>query len=399
MHIGIVSPCDFGAFEEYLDNESKNKIIPNKGCAPAVTTLTLALLKAGHKVSIFSNHKIKNEIYLHGECLNIYITKAYDKYPWKYLHGGWFDIHNLKKIIKKNINDVEILHAHWTYEFAKAAGKFVKIVPVVCTIRDWAPIIWGMESLKNKTYWTFRVLLNKKVFLNRTIKFIANSPYIESKVDKTKISLIATIPNPIKSNFIIYTKTENNESFNIVSISQSYDKKKNILKLLLAFQLFRRNNSKVKLQLVGKPFISDNQDMIKLNNRGLLNGVELIGSVNHDEVFKILDNASLMVHPSLEESFGNTLLEAMARRVAIIGGENSGAVPYVLDNGKCGCLTNIESVNDISDSMQKVFDDKNYRKLIVNNATNILTSRYSDTIVMQKHVEVYTEQIKNYLHV
>jgi glycosyltransferase involved in cell wall biosynthesis len=43
---------------------------------------------------------------------------------------------------------------------------------------------------------------------------------------------------------------------------------------------------------------------------------------------------SLFVHPSLEESFGLALVEAMALGVPVLGGRSSGAVPWVVGKGR-----------------------------------------------------------------
>ena len=77
--------------------------------------------------------------------------------------------------------------------------------------------------------------------------------------------------------------------------------------------------------------------------KGLSDGVNFVGPVDPDELIDIYEQVDLMVHPSMEESFGMVLVEAMARKIPVIGGEKSGAVPWVLDNGKAGVLTDIRS--------------------------------------------------------
>ena len=64
-----------------------------------------------------------------------------------------------------------------------------------------------------------------------------------------------------------------------------------------------------------------------------------------------------MIHSALEESFGMTLLEAMAKKTPVIGGKDSGAVPWVLNYGKSGVLTDVKSP-----------------KLIANEAIKLLTN-------------------------
>ena len=130
----------------------------------------------------------------------------------------------------------------------------------------------------------------------------------------------------------------------------------------------------------------------QMYNENLLENVELKGKLPHDAIFKILDNASCLIHPSLQESFGNIFLEAMSRRVPCIGGINSGAVPQVLENGKYGILCDVTKPQSILEAMLKI-DDKDYIMDIVNKSTSYLQNTYSDIIVAKQHIELFQKYI------
>ena len=49
----------------------------------------------------------------------------------------------------------------------------------------------------------------------------------------------------------------------------------------------------------------------------------------------------VLVHPSLEEAFGIAVADAMALGIPVIGGLNSGAVPWLLGEGTCGMLCDV----------------------------------------------------------
>jgi glycosyltransferase involved in cell wall biosynthesis len=125
----------------------------------------------------------------------------------------------------------------------------------------------------------------------------------------------------------------------------------------------------------------------------LLKNVNLLGSIKHDDLIDILDDSSLLVHPSLEETFGNTLIEAMARRLPVLGGENSGAVPYVLNYGKAGFLCNVSDSDDILLKMECVFNDSKGRNELINNASDLIQNKYIDKKVIYLHVELYKKYI------
>jgi len=395
MNIAIISPCDISVFWDYLYEDNRPEDIFKESCAPSVNTLIGAFLKEGHSVTIFTTHLINQDVILNGKHLKIHIIPSFNKYPFNYIFGSWVNAKRVKKRLQNNLENIDILHAHWTYEYAWAAGQFSKNIPVVCSVRDWAPYVWRMVSFKDKINWSFKWILNNVVFNNRRIKFVANSPYTAERI-KNRWDIVAPIiPNPIKSNFI---KTERHVYpglFKIISISQSIDKRKNIEVLLYAFKEFHCKNPLSSLSLVGGAFIDSNEDVKRWGNLGLLIGVKLFGKVRHDRLMNLLDESSLLVHPALEETFGNTLIEAMARRVPVLGGINSGAVPYVLDYGNCGCLCDVSSKDDIVEKIKQIYIDKPYRDLLVSNATNLLLNRYLDIEIIKSHILLYQEVIKN----
>jgi Glycosyltransferase len=396
MHVGIISNCDINAFSYYLDEESRSRIVYRDSIAPAVNTLLLALLKAGVRVSIFTLHPGVENMYLKGEQLSVYVSGGYDAYPGKYLYGTWINANRLRDSIAQNIEGIDILHAHWTYEYAWAAGHFTRRLPVVCTVRDWAPLIWRMVSAKDKITWIAKYFMDMAVFKNPKISFIANSPYTQDKIRKRWSKNCPMIPNSIKESFLRTERVYYPKKLTVVSISQSNDKRKNIKSLLLAFQQVHAKYPESQLLLVGQPFQERDEVIQKWRREGLLTGVQLLGAVNHDSLMDVLDEVSVMVHPSREETFGNILLEAMARRVPIIAGKDAGAVPYVLEHGQSGCLCDVTSPKDIADKLEYVYLNEAYRNQLVNSATSTLINNYLESDIGKKHIDLYEETIAQY---
>ena len=154
MRIGIISMVDISTFLPFFE-EKEDKILLESNCypnaAPAVNTLILSFLKAGHFVRIFTI--ANNSFKIQSQNLEIHTVTAYQKYPWKYLWGVYKNAYSLKVLLKDRLDDLDVLHAHWTYDFAYAASYYSKQIPVICTVRDWASYIWKIESAKNKITW------------------------------------------------------------------------------------------------------------------------------------------------------------------------------------------------------------------------------------------------------
>lgn len=392
MRIGIAFTLDNKTLLPFIPNQYDKDLICNyceNNVAPAVNTLVLSFLKAGHFVRIFT--LARENLIIRTSHLEIYGVKRYDKYPIKYLWGVFDNAHLLRKQMQNHFSDLDILHAHWTYEYAYAASFLTNEIPVFCTVRDIASYIWKIESLKNKITWIFKLYMNNLVFKNNKIHFIANSPYTAATIKRKYNIETPIIPNSIKDSFILKGEHEIPHNFRILCISSTNDKRKNVVTLLKAYQLFKKKYPSTELQIIGVPFVSGNNTIEKWREKGLLDSVELVGAIPHSELFLYIDKCSVFVTPSLEETFGNTLIESIARKVPVIAGEKSGAVPYVLHNGKGGYLCDVSDPLSITNLLEYVYlnPDKAQQKAL--DAFNIMISEYSENVVAKGHLELYSK--------
>lgn len=390
MNIGIASPLDISIFIPYFEDKKAKELIHENSTvsvATAVHTLVLALLEDGHFIKIFTLSK--DSFSVKCDKIEIHGIKRYDSYPIKYVGGNFIDSNKIRKHIKNHLLGLDVIHAHWTYTYAYAVSAYAHQIPVFCTVRDWATYIWKIESTKNKITWSFKVLMNNLVFRNKNIHFIANSPYTASRIKKKYNITTPVIPNPIKDSFLKEDEHKQPSNLELLCVSSSNDKRKNIKTLLHSFQRLVTKYPDANLSLVGSPFTKGNEIMEEWRSEGLLKNVVLVGSINHDELKSYFDKARIFITPSLEETFGNTLLESMARKVPVVAGENSGAIPYVLHHGKAGFLCDVTSVDELAKKIEDVYENNEMTEKIVRDAYNILLSEYLAKDISKKHIQLY----------
>jgi glycosyltransferase involved in cell wall biosynthesis len=101
----------------------------------------------------------------------------------------------------------------------------------------------------------------------------------------------------------------------------------------------------------------------------------------------------LLVHPSLEESFGNTLVEAMAQWTPVVGGEASGAVPWVLDGGKAGLLTDVTEPASLATSIRRILNSKELWLSYSEAGYKRAHSTFQLSQIIDRYIEVYEEMI------
>ncbi len=392
MNIGIVAPCNPFEFKKYFSQKDIPSMNENTS---SVHALVNSFLEAGHSVIVFTrneNNRWENFI---SERIKIY-TVPYMFVPKTSIFKAQI-IWNLKRVIGENISQCDVLHAHWTYEYAIAALKFANIKPVFCTIRDWCPYIMNLPmSLKGQFIWkVIHYRYFKKVVASNNIHLIANSFYTYSKFKELYPNReIPIIPNSIKREFIRKEGYPSSNCKIIVTIANGItDPRKNINNLLKAFNAYRIVNNDAKLIIIG-PYDENNTVITKWKTMGLLENVELTGQISHDNIFGILDRSSMMVHPSYEETFGNVVIEAMARRIPVIGGYKSGAVPYVLEGGISGVLCDVGNSDSIKDAMVSLSDIRKVES-IVDKASLFISKNFSSEVVCEKHLELYSQFLSN----
>ena len=396
MRIGVVINIDTTSVLPYLTKQEDIRLVENyctPNAAPAVNTLIQTFLKVGNFVRVFT--LAKKEFSIVTPKIEIYATTPYNIYPFRYLGGIFITARKLRGVIKDRIEDLDVLHAHWTYEYAYAAAAFDDKLPVFCTVRDFSTYIWKVESLKNKIPWTFKVFMNHLVFKHKKMHFIANSQYTAVTVKRKYEKDIPVIPNSIKSSFIKYGEHISPKKFTILCISSSNDKRKNIVTLLRAFQIFISKYPEAVLLLVGPPFVKS-KTIKNWEKRNLLRQVELIGGIPREQIIEYIDRCSVFVTPSLEETFGNTLLESMVRKVPVIGGAYSGAVPYVLHHGKAGYLCDVSKADSLFRMMEHVFNNPIEANNKAIQAYTIILSESSEEKVCQEHLKLYKQCINKY---
>jgi glycosyltransferase involved in cell wall biosynthesis len=80
---------------------------------------------------------------------------------------------------------------------------------------------------------------------------------------------------------------------------------------------------------------------VNASRRGLHRNIELGGFVSPRELKGKLSKMSILLHPALEESFGMAVAEAMALGLPVVAGVEAGGLPWLLDEGKAGFLTDV----------------------------------------------------------
>ena len=139
--------------------------------------------------------------------------------------------------------------------------------------------------------------------------------------------------------------------------------RKNILNLIKAFSLFKKESeSDVKLLLAGPIFwgLADINKVIQDNQ--LKDDIVFTGRQNDEDLALILGSAMALTFIPYYEGFGIPLIEAMQAQVPIIA-SNATSIPEVC--GDAALLVNPFDVQDIKQAMLHVFASEDIRNGLI----------------------------------
>ena len=148
----------------------------------------------------------------------------------------------------------------------------------------------------------------------------------------------------------------------ILFVSQIYYYK-NVHTLVEAFgKLTQRLNHPYELALIGRIDVRNTADGSYLDGLSALarlyhveDRVKFLGFIAHEALFPFYRGAKLFVQPSLYETFGKTVIEAMACGVPVVGAK-TGATPEVVGEG--GLLFDPYDAEDLCAKMRRLLTEK-----------------------------------------
>jgi glycosyltransferase involved in cell wall biosynthesis len=314
-------------------------------------------LRRGHEVSVVTTiHRLPSPYSWSNDRLSI------DAVPTRRAYLFCLDAFRKERrqmIAALSRRQPDVVHAQWTYEFAHAA--LGSGLPCLVTARDSPRRIYkhapSAYTLYKKCYADW--------LIPRIQQLTAVSPYMRQELLDAYVlkSPPVVIPNGIRPEvFATQELARPSRPFTFTSVA-GWDPRKNPKTLLTGFaELFRRHPD-CRLQVIGRGFEPGGPAAKWATGRGFSAGVLYLGHLSHADVLRQLrDHTDAFVHPTLEESFGSSILEAMSQRLPVIAGLDSGAVPWILDEGRVGMLVDVTSPESLRGGMERVMTDTALRE-------------------------------------
>lgn len=353
---------------------------------PITNGLIRALLGRGHEVVVYALSRDPRDIGTYsGPGLTVEVCPFRERLWW----GADLLARERASLVQAlDRSPCDVVHAHWTYEFAMAA--LASGIPSVVTVRDWGPAVLKQHR---HPYRVARLAMQWHVLRNAPL-LTANSPYTAEKIKKWYRRDVPIVPNGIVVPDQLSPRTIL-ELDVIGSVNNGFGKRKNVQTLLAAFTLLRGSRPHASLRLVGTDYEPGGPASDWARKHDLDRGVEFVGPVRPDEIPAFMRSIDVLVHPSLEESFGMTPVEAIVQGTPVIGGAQSGAVPWVLGDGEAGTLVDVTDPHAICDAILGLPDRPAERDDRRQRALEYVRDHFSLDSVVDRYEDLYREAVAN----
>lgn len=384
--IGMLGPILVSSFRNYLFPNSWRDNLPVGLGGTPVNLLCKELLDRGRKLIVFSlDPSVKEEVILEGPNLRICIG------PFRPNRARDFFAEEINYLISAIMREnPDILHAQWTYEYALAAQA--SGIAHVITAHD-API----NVLRHGfiPYRIARTLMAYAVLL-RAKRVVSVSPYVEKHLRRFMFYRGGqeVIPNGMPATLFEnnYKKNLNKNCVVFACILPGWGGLKNGQAAIEAFSHHRSKHPNNRLVMFGHGHGPGEGAEKWAKSKGWEQGIDFVGNLPYENVMqRLATEVDVLVHPSLEEAQPMVLIEAMALKIPVIGGESSGGVPWTLDSGNAGVLVDVRSIKKISNAMTSLSTDLEIRLDIGLKGYQLAMNRFHMNVVADRYEAIYKE--------
>jgi L-malate glycosyltransferase len=392
LHVGMLGPITVAEYRDHLYPEEWREDLPKGNGGSPVNLLCRELLARGQRVTIFTaDPGAADEVVLNGPLLRICIVplgQPAGRRPARDFFAT--ERRHLVASIRRERPDV--LHAQWTYQFALAAQA--SGLPHLITAHDAPLRILRHELIPYRiahTLMAYRVLA-------RARRVVSVSPYVATHLRRYMLysGEAIVIPNGMPDE-VFDRRPERRATGGPVTyatILSGWTKLKNGRAALEAFARVRSSRGGDRLVMIGTGYQPGGPAEEWARSKGLQRGVEFAGSLSHGDVVARLSNeVDVLVHPSMEEACSMVIVEASALGIPVVGGIRSGAVPWMLDDGRAGVLVDVASAERLAGGMLRLANDADFRWGLGENARRNALERFHIRRVADAYLSQYAQTV------
>ncbi|EDP69675.1 glycosyl transferase, group 1 [Flavobacteriales bacterium ALC-1] len=374
----------------FITNEYPKLDFPHGGVGTFVHTISHALSKKGHSVSIIGINNYTN-IYEeeNDEDVSVYRLK-----PSKLKGLVWY-LNN--KLINRKLIELHSKEPIDIIETSELGLSFIKkIKPIKYVIRLHGGHHFFAEA-ENRKISQWKGFQEKRSF-KKADAFIAVSKYVKSHTAKYLSyhnKPIEIIKIPINLN-VFKPKPEIKVKENSILFAGTVCEKKGVSQLLKAMPKVIENKNRVDLFIYGRDwFFPDGRSYIEhlrtivLPKLGrVAEHVHFMGAIPFKTLADKYAEAEVCVFPSLMETQGLVAPEAMATGKIVVFSK-CGPGPETIKHGETGLLCDPYDSDDIANKINWTLNHKDQCKLIADNGRDYVLANFEINAITKDNIDFY----------
>ena len=347
----------------------------------------LGLASNGIEVGLFSFNKASYAWYQNTPNITVLYEPiseiTSDKISSKLLYLKYVSL--LKKSIAKFMPDV--VHAHYATSYG-LIGALSGFHPFVISA-------WGTDVMKfPQKNFVFKSIL--KYNLNKADAICATSHTIKDYLKPVTSKNIHVIPFGV--NIEEFSKKEvkslfSDESF-VIGCIKALEDLYNIDVLIKAFAVLKSKfpSKSLKLLIIGVG--SQEAELKKMvSDLKLAEDVTFTGRIAFSEVSHYFNMLDVLANISDYESFGVSVIEAMACEKPVIA-TNTGGLKEIIENSTFGSLVEIDNVEQTAYEMERYLLDENLKQKVGKAARAKVVEKYNWTNNIHQMIDLYRTILK-----
>jgi glycosyltransferase involved in cell wall biosynthesis len=400
LHIGITGPVASADIRHLLDDPAAALPRGYEG-APLMGTLISELLRRGHRVSAVT---LSSDMPLDSDTAQRVRGPRFDLHfvpmrPRAWPFNGWrpgriVDLYAFERAGLRRAIDAagpDVVHAHWSYEFAWAALRTG--LPHVVTCHDSPLVIARFQrDFRHGAYRWLRAGVAWHV-LRQARHVTTVSPYMAEQLCGLCRAPVHVVANPVASALFTRPRGDAGKAPAVVMVGNGWDTRKNGEAGLRAFARVSAELPETELHAFGSGFGPGEAAQAFWLRQGNRGRVHFHGAVPHEALLAAMSRSQALLHPALEESFGVVLAEAMALGVPVVAGANSGAVPWVL--GDAGWLVDVRQPAQIAAALLRVLGDPVRAEAMATRGRQLCRDRFSAEAVADAYERHYEAALRS----
>lgn len=276
----------------------------------------------------------------------------------------------------------DLIHSHFTIYSGQAIYHFCKNkkIPFIIT-EHYGKTNYDIteNSIYRKIY--------QHVFQNAKTNIVVSKRLKQEIQNKfPNINNIHLIPNGVDvSKFIFREKKIDKKKPKLISIGNLLDTK-GFQYLIEALNILKNKGTHCKLTIIGEGKERKNLESM-IAEFSLQEEVELVGYIPNNKIQQYFDLADIYVHPSLFESFGVVVIEAMASGKPVIVTKSGGPEYFVPD--KFGIKIDKANSQALASGIRNMTD--NYEFYNQNEIRNFVEENFNYKNIAKKIYQVYED--------